>query len=245
MGTKTSDENDEHREPWMYRDGEFTKLDVVDAGDSTVPLAINDDGLIVGNSSQYLGDGEELPVSVLQWDSESGEVAELNLQDGKDGFVADVNETGTAIGYQADEGDLQGGSGTPWLWDTATGADKPLRGGSGAGYVAVSESWAMSSDFDGHVYRWDLTLDASEPEKMKLDSAGAVDSNGAIYGWMNNTPAKQDVNGVTELPGLYEDDNANTGVGVGHSGSVDDDGSVAIGTFGDSMESHAIVWKCE
>lgn len=139
-------------------------------GGTSVALAINDVGQIVGASENALGD-----LRAVRW--ETGSITDLGTLGGDYSIALDIDEEGHIVG-----GSTPGGSSDPIAFIWVDGVMTPL-GTLGGGYSAAT----AINDFDQiagesetatgelHATLWTVTISTASPEEEIADLGDAID----------------------------------------------------------------------
>jgi uncharacterized membrane protein len=173
VGERMTDYGSFHTDAFTYRDGTFTFLPPLRAGDSTDALGINGRGDVVGNSSG----------TPVVWPAGGGVLALPG-----DGRAMGIDEDGTVVGYLAPYP-----PGTPYVWP-ATGAPHALpvpAGSIGGDAVAIQGSMVAGNVYDPATNStvptlWNLrtggvTLHSAAPgAALSVNRWGTIGTVGAI-----------------------------------------------------------------
>jgi uncharacterized membrane protein len=139
VGERMTDYSSFHTDAFTYRDGRFTLLPALVAGDDTQALAINSRGDVVGVSA----------LTPVVWPANRpGTVRAVTMPDGQpaNGRVLDIDDDGTMVGYLAPYP-----PGTPYVWP-ADGRPHPLAipaGSIGGTANAIRLGMVAGNVFDG------------------------------------------------------------------------------------------------
>ncbi|MEV4417311.1 S8 family serine peptidase [Catellatospora sp. NPDC049609] len=174
-----------HNEPYLWTEqGGYVRLPQLSADpESTEPIAINNNGLIVGGA----GDGTGLAVAV-RWDAATGQIQRIgSVVDGEPSVLLDVNDAGTAVGESGSRAAI---------WTADGGIRRLPDFGFHSKAVGINASgWVIGEadimPYDTHVVAWDpqgrlwdLTAMAGSDKFYLAEAADVTDDGGFIaYGY--------------------------------------------------------------
>jgi uncharacterized membrane protein len=184
VGYRLTDPSSFHTDAWSYRGGRFTILPGLTATDSTMAVAVNARGDVVGTSL----DETALPWHGVVWPADRpGTVRELTVPGQPvQTFAVGVDEDGTVLGHLG----TRPGE-TPYIWPPR-GAPYRLIAPPGidyAGAYAIRDGWVVGTGQQGdHMVglRWNLrrhtaqVISTENPLVLSVNRRGTVGAVGAI-----------------------------------------------------------------
>lgn len=229
----------EQLEAVRWQDGEFTELAAPNPKGGVQAVAINDDGVIAGNTGLTHLDDEVYADIPLRWQAGETESKELEVGAGLLGTAVDIAADGTVAGTQT--ADHQTGPSSVWAWNPDGDSTELTAPGEPVGPVeAVRGDWVLTRE-----YRWNL----SEPETPTANAMygpADVDDQGRGYGaeWDDSDtshPAMESEGTITLLPELDDEHSEDTS---DYATGVNADGSLVAGSSAKGERQLPVVWRC-
>lgn len=238
VGYKYNAETEEN-EAWMWRDGTFTQLTAPDPKGGVQAVAINDAGVIAGNTGLTHLDDEVYTDVPLRWQAGETEAKELEVEAGLLGTAVDIAADGTVAGTQTE--DHQIGPSSVWAWNPDGESTELTAPAEPVGTVeAVRGDWVLTRE-----YRWNLS-EPDAPTANAMYGPADVDDQGRGYGseWDDSDtshPAMEADGEITLLPELDDEHSEDTS---DYITGVNADGTLAAGSSAKGERQLPVVWNC-